>query len=172
MRHRRLHLRVLLLQLEEQRGILNLHKVIDVLESRLHQCHLALHRIVAEGDRLPHSVLWTGDEVAGEELDELVLDVLDEVQLCATVTVHDEHSQERVRLLDAGVHHLDQNVRVISKLDHKLLVLLHVAEAVLVDDVGIVEEQIVLTSQLDFDVLQITGVCSLYFGQWLGTYEL
>ena len=59
-----------------------------------------------------------------------------------------------MRLLDAGVDHLDQNVGIIAELDHQLLVLLHVAEAVLVDDVSVVEEQIVLTSQLNFDVLE------------------
>ena len=49
-----------------------------------------------------------------------------------------------MRLLDAGVHHLYQDVGVVAELDHQLLVFLHVAEGVLVDDVRVVEEQVVL----------------------------
>ena len=45
---------------------------------------------------------------------------------------------------DAAVDHLDENVRVFIEFDHKFLHLLHLPEAVLINDVSIVEKQIVL----------------------------
>ena len=150
-------MRILFLQLQEQRRIFDFDEVIDVLEASLHQGHLALHRVVPEGYGLAHSVLWARDEVAREQLNELVLDVLDEVQLGRTVSVHDEDGEERVRLLNARVDHLDQDVGVVGELNHELLVLLHVTEAVLVDDVGVVEEKVVLTGQLNLDILEGAG---------------
>ena len=159
--HGALHLRILFLQLQEQRRIFDFDEVIDVLEASLHQGHLALHRVVPEGYGLAHSVLWARNEVAREQLNELVLDVLDEVQLGRPISIHNEHGEERVRFLDARVDHFDQDVGVVGELNHQLLVLLHVTEAVFVDDVRVVEEQIVLTSQLDLDVLESAGLVLL-----------
>ena len=63
-----------------------------------------------------------------------------------------------MRLLDAGVDHFYQDICVVRELDHQLLVLLHRSEAVLVDDVRVVEEQVILRGQFDLDVLKIVRV--------------
>ena len=73
-------------------------------------------------------------------------------------------------LLDARVDHLDQDVRVVAELDHQFLVLLHVSEAVLVNDVGVVEEQVVLRSELNLDILKSAWLA--LFGQLAFTYQL
>ena len=72
-------MRVLLLQLQQQRGVLHLDQVVHVLESRLHESDLALDAVVAESDGLSDGIFGAGHEVAREQLDELVLDVLNEV---------------------------------------------------------------------------------------------
>lgn len=64
-------------------------------------------------------------------------------------------------LFDAAVDHLDEYVGVFIEFDHKLLVLLHLSEAVFVNDVSIVEEQIVLRSELNFYVLDVIAIISL-----------
>lgn len=65
-------------------------------------------------------------------------------------------------LFDAAVDHLNEYVGVFIEFDHKLLVLLHLSEAVLINDVSIVEEEIVLRSELNFDVLDVIAIISLY----------
>ena len=42
------------------------------LEARLHQSEFGLDAVVPEGDLLAHPLLRRGDEVAGQQLDELV----------------------------------------------------------------------------------------------------
>ena len=59
-------------------------------------------------------------------------------------------------VFDAGVGHLDEDVGVFLEVDHELLLLLHVSEFVFVHAVSVVEEQIVLTRQLDFHLVNLT----------------
>jgi len=57
-----------------------------------------------EPDLLAHHVLRARQEIDGQQLDELILHVLDEVQPGAAVAHHDQHRQVRVRRLYARVH--------------------------------------------------------------------
>ena len=66
-----------------------------------------------------------------------------------------------MRLLDARVYHFDKDVGVVPELYHQLLVLLHVSERVLVDQVGVVEEKIVLGCKFNFNVLDLS-IFALY----------
>ena len=66
-----------------------------------------------------------------------------------------------MRFLDAAVDHLDEDVGIFVELYHQLLVLLHLSEAVLVHNVGVVEEQIVLRGQLDLHILDVIVVIAL-----------
>ena len=138
--HGILHLRVLFLQLQEETWILDFHKVVDILQSGLHERNLRLHAIVPEGDALADGVLRACHEVTGQQLDEFVLYVLNKVQFGGAIAVHDENSQEGVRLFDARIYHFNQNVYVVLKFNHKLLIFLHVSKRILVDDVSVVEE--------------------------------
>lgn len=61
-------------------------------------------------------------------------------------------------LLDARVDHLDQDVCVVSEFYHKFLVLLHVSEAIFLNKMSIVEEQVILRCELNFDILEIVRV--------------
>ena len=58
-------------------------------------------------------------------------------------------------LFDAWVGHPDEDVGVLLEVDHQFLLLLHVAELILVDTVRIVEEKIVLTCQLHFNLVDL-----------------
>lgn len=49
-----------------------------------------------------------------------------------------------MRFLDAAVDHLDENIGIFIELYHEFLVLLHLPEAVLINNVSIVEEKVVL----------------------------
>ena len=117
--------------------------------------YLRLDCVVAVGDRGAHDLLRTRQKLARKQLDELVLNVLDEVKLGHALMVHDKDGEEAVRVLDARVCHLDEDVSVLLKVYHQLLLLLHVAELVLINTVRVVEEQVVLTRQLNFDLLDL-----------------
>ena len=69
-----------LLQLQQEGRVLNFHQVADVLKPRLHQRQFALHSVISEGYLLPDYFLRRCQEVAAQQLNELVLDVLYEVQ--------------------------------------------------------------------------------------------
>ena len=73
--------------------------------------------------------------------------------------VHDKDCKEAVWVFDAGVGHLDEDVCVFLKVDHEFLLLLHVSELVLVHAVSVMEEQVVLTSQLDLDLVDLSLAC-------------
>lgn len=49
-----------------------------------------------------------------------------------------------MRLFDAGVDHLYEDVGIFMEFNHKFLHFLHLSEGVFVYDVGVVEEQVVL----------------------------
>ena len=127
-----MHLWVLFLKLQQERWVFDFYEVVYVLQAGFHQGHLRLHGVVPEGDGLSDCVFWGSHEVATQELDELVLNVLDEVQLSSAISVHDENGQKRVRLLDARVYHFDKDIGVVAELYHQFLVLLHVTERVFV----------------------------------------
>ena len=78
------------LELEQEGRVLYLDQVVDVLQSSFHQLHLRLDGVVAVSDRCAHNLLRAGQELTGKQLDKLVLDVLDEVELCFAVVVHDK----------------------------------------------------------------------------------
>ena len=59
------------------------------------------------------------------------------------------HRSIPVWFFDAVVQHFYDYGAVVWKVDHQLLALLHLPEPLLVHRVGIVEEQVVLRSQLD-----------------------
>ena len=63
-----------------------------------------------------------------------------------------------MRLLDARVDHLDENIGVVREFNHELLILLHHSETVFVHDVCVVEEQVVLRGQFNLDILEIIGL--------------
>ena len=63
-----------------------------------------------------------------------------------------------MRLLDARVDHLDENIGIISEFDHELLILLHHSETIFVHDVGVVEEQVIFRGQFNLDILEIIGL--------------
>ena len=111
---------------------------------RLHQCQARLDRVVSEGDVLPHGLLVARDEGRAEQLDELVLHVLDEVEVCSAASLHHEDCEVLQWLLDACVEHADEDGGVLREVDHQLLLLLHQPEALLVQRVRVVEEQVVL----------------------------
>lgn len=66
-----------------------------------------------------------------------------------------------VGLFDAAVDHLDEDVGIFVELDHELLVLLHLSEAVFVHYVGVVEEEVVLRGQLNLHILNVVVVVAL-----------
>ncbi len=76
--HVHLHARAFL-ELEEQGGVFDLDEGVDVLESSLHEGEFGLDGVVAVGDVLADGLFGAGDEGAGEQFDELVLHILDEV---------------------------------------------------------------------------------------------
>ena len=78
------------LELEKQRGIFDFYQIVYVLETRLHKLNLAFDSVVAVGYRLTHHIFLAGFKFTGKQLDKLVLDVLDEVELCFAVMVHDK----------------------------------------------------------------------------------
>ena len=126
--HGILHLWILFLQLQEETWVLDLDQVIHVLQSGLHECNLRFDAIVSESDALAHGVLRACHKVTGQQLNKFVLDVLNKVQLGGSITVHDENGQERMRFLNAGVDHLNQNVYVVLEFNHQLLIFLHVSK--------------------------------------------
>ena len=52
--------------------------------------NLGLDRVVAIGDRRADNLLRAGQKLAGKQLNELVLDILDEVKLGHALVIHDE----------------------------------------------------------------------------------
>jgi len=66
-----------------------------------------------------------------------------------------------MRLLDAGVDHFHQDIGIVIKFDHKLLLLLHGTEAILIYQVCIMEEEVILWSELHFNILDVIVVISL-----------
>jgi len=92
-----------LLQLEEEARVLELDEVVDVLEPALHHVELGLDGIVPEGNLMLDNLLRRADEVAGHELHELVLHVLNKVEAGVHVMLHDKDGKVRVGLLDAVV---------------------------------------------------------------------
>ena len=69
--------------------------------------------------------------------------------------IHDEDGEEAMRVFDARVGHLDEYVGILLKVDHELLLLLHVAELVLVHAMRVVKEQVVLTCQLNLNLVDL-----------------
>lgn len=63
-----------------------------------------------------------------------------------------------MRLFDARVDHLDENIGIVREFDHELLILLHHSETIFVDDVCVVEEQIIFGGQFNLDILEIIGI--------------
>ena len=63
-----------------------------------------------------------------------------------------------MRLLDARIDHLDENIGIVCEFNHELLILLHHSEAVLVYNVCVVEEQIIFGGQFNLDILKIIGL--------------
>ena len=49
-----------------------------------------------------------------------------------------------MRLLDAGVDHLDKDIGVLIEVDHQLLCFLHLTEAIFFNKVSVVEEEVIL----------------------------
>ena len=60
-----------------------------------------------------------------------------------------------MRVFDARIGHLDENVGILLEVNHELLLLLHVAELVLVNVMRVVEEQVVLTCQLNLHLVDL-----------------
>ena len=77
------------------------------------------------------------------------------------MVVHDEDRQEAVRVLDARISHLDEYVGILLEIDHEFLLLLHVPEFVFIHAVRVMEEQVVLTRQLNFDLVDLPLNCSV-----------
>lgn len=102
-----------------------------------------------------------------EQLYELVIEILNEVQLCVVFfLVHNEDCKEAkmvsmcmrnlpVGFLDARVDHLDENLVKFLKRDHQLLFLLHLTEAVFGYEHLKVEEQVVFAGKFNFYVLNL-----------------
>ena len=63
-----------------------------------------------------------------------------------------------MRIFDARICHLDENVGILLEVDHEFLLLLHVAELVLVNVMRIVEEQVVLACQLYLHLVDLIRV--------------
>jgi len=79
-----------LLNLQEERGVLDFDEGVDVLEAGLHEGDLGLHGVVAEGDGLAHDLLAARHEVRRQQLYKLVLYVLYEVEFRRPVSAHDK----------------------------------------------------------------------------------
>ena len=58
-------------------------------------------------------------------------------------------------LFNARVYHLDKDVCIVYKFNHQLLVLLHMSERILINNMGVVEKQVILRRKLNLDVLNI-----------------
>eukprot|EP00966_Prymnesium_polylepis_P055323 1279264-Prymnesium_polylepis.1 len=102
----------------------------------------------AMGDALPHRLIVAGDKGAAQQLDEFILHVLDEVEVCPASPLHDKDCEVRMRLLDAGGEHAHEHRVVLCKIHHQLLLLLDSPEPRLVQRVRIVEEEVVLRREL------------------------
>ncbi len=83
--------RCALLNLQQERGVLDLDESIHILESGFHECNLRLDWVVAEGNRLTNDLFTACHEVSWKKLDELILNVLYKVEFCCTISAHDEH---------------------------------------------------------------------------------
>lgn len=70
--------------------------------------------------------------------------------------VHDENSEETLRVLNARVGHLYIDVGVLLKIDHKFLLLLHVSEFVFVNNMRVVEEKVIFTCQFNLDLVDLS----------------
>ena len=151
-----------LLDLKEQRRVLDLDQGIHVLQASLHEGNLWLHRVVSEGDGLSDYFLTARHEVCREQFDELVLDVLNKVEFGSSIPAHYEDSEEAMRLLDARVDHLDKDIGVLVEVDHQLLCFLHLTEAIFFNQVGVVEEEVILWGQLQFYILDVIVVVRLF----------
>ena len=68
-------------------------------------------------------------------------------------------------LLDAAIHHLYQDRRILMKLYHQLLSLLHLPEGIFVNNVGVMEEEVILRCQLDLNILNVVLVVALHTSQ-------
>lgn len=139
----------ILLKLKKETWVLDFHDCVDVLKSRLHDCQLGFNCVVSVCDLLSNHVLWTRFKVAAQKLNELVLHVLDEVQSCGSVSLHDEHSEEGMGFLDAAVEHLDENVWIVRVLNHELLSILYLLKSSLFKVVWVMEEHVVLRAKLN-----------------------
>lgn len=92
-----------LLQLEQQRRVLDLDQVADLLQPSLHERQSLLHDIVPVGDVLLSERFRRPDAHAVHELDELVLHVLNEVQPRLRIVVQAEDGQIDVGRLDTRI---------------------------------------------------------------------
>jgi len=63
-----------------------------------------------------------------------------------------------VRLLDAGIDHFLEHFCVLGEVHEQLLLLLHVAVGVCVNQVRVVEEQVVLRRQLHLHILDLVPI--------------
>ena len=109
-----------LLQLEQQRRVLDLDQVADLLQPSLHERQSLLHDVVPVGDVLLSERFRRPETHAVHELDELVLHVLNEVQPGLRVIVQAEDGQIDVGRLDTCIQHLGQNRGVVRQVDHQL----------------------------------------------------
>jgi hypothetical protein len=123
-------------------------KVMELLATKIttnvRELEGALNRLVAHANlfgrpitidsahEVLHDVLRRPDKVRRHEFDKLVLHVLYEVQPSVDLpapALHNEHREVRVRLLDAVVEPAPQDGRVVREVDHELLLLLALREA-------------------------------------------
>ena len=66
-----------------------------------------------------------------------------------------------MRFFDARINHFDKDIWILVEFNHQLLVLLHLAERVFIYLVRIVEKQVVLTCELNFNILKLVAFISL-----------
>ena len=69
--------------------------------------------------------------------------------------IHNENSEETVRVFDCRIGHLDKDVGIFLEVDHEFLLLLHVTELVFVHAVCVVEKQVVLAGQLNLNLVDL-----------------
>lgn len=122
-----------LLNLQQQRGILDFDQCVHVLQPCLHEGDFGFDRVISEGNGLADYLLAARHEIGREQLYELVLNVLNKIEFGCTIAAHNEDCEETMRLLDARVDHFYKNVGIIIKFDHQFLSLLHCTETVLIN---------------------------------------
>ncbi len=79
------------------------------------------------------------------------------------MVIHDEDSQEAVRVFDARVGHFDEDIGVLLEIYHQFLLLLHEAESVFVHAVSVVEKQVIFTCKFNLDLLDLVLARSILY---------